>query len=128
MSTSPRTTESDVITASPAAALETAVCEVAGVVTRTQDGTVFLSGEVSLTVGTAGTAVTATIRRGAGTAGSIVAQTGPNTAVATDAYTIAVDGEDSPGLVDGETYTLTVTVAAATAASVVHQAALRATY
>ena len=126
--TNPRVLHTSTIEASPAAATETAVCEVDGIATRPGGSTVALSAAVSLTVGTTGASVQLRIRRGSGTGGTLVADTGAVNATAGTIVAVPINGQDSPGEVAGESYTLTVTVASATAASTVHQAGLTATY
>lgn len=75
---SPRFYTSSAIVGSPALAAETVVCQITGLDTQLGVATgVFLSGVVSFTVGTSGSAVTVRIRTGT-TAGSgtVVATTG----------------------------------------------------
>lgn len=124
----PRLLASATVKASPALAAETDVCEIAGIATRSDQDAVILHGSVDITAGTAGTAVTLKIRQGAGVGGTVVATYGPVTVTAADRYSIPIDGVDVPGQVAGESYTLTATVTAASAASTVHACALTALY
>ena len=78
--------------------------------------TVELSGSLSLTTGTATTAVSTQIRRGSDITGTVVGTSGAvtivNTAGGTNQY--QCDTQDQPGDVEGQQYTLTVTQTGAT--------------
>lgn len=128
MSTSPRIAESNTIVASPALAAETDICEVTGITTRTADGIVYLLGSVSFTVGTGGVTATLKLRRGQGTGGTVLATSAAETVVAGNKVDMQLDATDTPGLVAGQTYTLTLTVTTGSAASTVAEVTLRAEY
>jgi hypothetical protein len=126
---SPRFKSSSTIVGSPALALETIVCQITGL-----DGFigaasgVFLSGVVSFTVGTSGSAVTVRIRTGTTVgAGTVVATTGALTGGVTAANLLSQDLQGFDSAASGGTaiastsYCLTLQVTAGAAASTVSQ-------
>lgn len=131
---SSRVQSSSTVVASPALAAETVVCQVTGIPTDVPVVSgVFLSGDVSFTVGTSGTAIRVRIRTGttAG-AGTVVADTGAITGGVTAAnllsqdvqgFDTAVTGGAAPGTTS---YCLTLQVTAGAAASTVSQTNLTA--
>ena len=126
---SSRVVASSAIVGSPALAAETIVCQVTGIgVDVPVMSGVFLSGDVSFTVGTSGTAIRVRIRTGtvAG-AGTVIADTGAITGgvSATNLLSQDVQGFDtaaSGGAAPGTTsYHLSLQVTAGAAASTVSQ-------
>lgn len=124
-----RGVSSSAIVGSPSAASETVVCQITGIAADipVMSG-VFVSGVVSFTVGTSGSAIRLRIRTGtvAGS-GTVVADTGAITGgvAATNllsqdlqGFDTAVSGGGSPGTTS---YCLTLTVTAGAAASTVSQ-------
>jgi hypothetical protein len=129
---SSRFATSSTIVGSPSAASETVVCQITGLESDLGVVTgVFLSGVISFTVGTSGTAIRLRIRTGttAG-AGTVVADTGAITGgvSATNLLSQDLQGTDtavSGGNTIGATsYCLTLTVTGGAAASTVSQANL----
>ena len=130
----PRFASSNTVVGSPATNAATNVCQVTGLPTDTAVGTgVFLTGCVSLTVGTSGTAVTVKIRQGT-TAGSgtTIASSGAITGGISAGNLIS---QDLQGLDAGVTgfganasgsYFLEVTITGGAATSTVSQANLTA--
>ena len=126
---SSRVASSSAIVGSPATNAETVVCQVTGIGTDVpvMSG-VFVSGDVSVTVGTSGTAITVRLRTGttAG-AGTVVASTGAITGgvSATNLLSQDVQGFDtavSGGAAPGTTsYCLTLQVTGGAAISTVSQ-------
>lgn len=124
-----RVASSSAIVGSPAAAAETVVCQITGIDNQLAVmAGVFLSGVVSFTVGTSGTAIRVRIRTGvtAG-AGTVVADTGAITGGVTAANLLSQDlqGFDTSvvggGAVGATSYCLTLQVTAGAAASTVSQ-------
>ena len=126
--TNPRVVASSTVIASPAAGAETIVAQVDGIATRPGGSPVLLRGYVNLIIGTGGTLVYLTLRRGTTTGGHQVFQTDGITATAGASYTHYIEAIDIPGEVAGQSYVLTVTVSNATAASTISGTALDATY
>lgn len=115
------------VAASPAAAAETVVAAIApGAIPAGLAGDpVDLEGTVDLTVGATGNAVTLKIERGQVAGGAAIATFGPFTAVAANRYNFTINATDNETNLG---YVLTVTVAAATGASVVNAANLTAVW
>jgi hypothetical protein len=131
---SPRCASSNTVVGSPATNGATNVCQVTGLPTDTPVMTgVFLSGCVSLTVGTSGTAVTLKIRQGT-TAGSgtTIASTGAITGGISAGNLISQDiqgldaGVTGGGANASGSYFLEVTITGGAATSTVSQANLTA--
>jgi hypothetical protein len=129
MDLSPRFKSSSAIVGSPALALETIVCQITGLdgFTGAASG-VFLSGVVSFTVGTSGTAVQVRIRTGTTVgAGTVVADTGALTGGVAAGNKLSQDLQGFDAAATGGTaiastsYCLTVQVTAGAAASTVSQ-------
>lgn len=119
---------STTVVASPAAAAETAVCTVGPLSLETGDP-VDIIGLLDITIGTSGTSVTARLRRGSDTSGTAIATLGPANTTAASRYLLPIAYSDTqPDEYYGLQYTLTVTVAAATAQSTVNSVYLVALY
>lgn len=126
---SPRFKSSSAIVGSPALAAETVVCQITGLDNFLAAAAgVFLSGVVSFTVGTSGTAYTVRIRTGtAAGAGTVVATTGALTGGVAAANLLSQDLQGFDTAAAGGTaiastsYCLTLTVTAGAAISTVSQ-------
>ena len=122
---SPRFKSSSAIVGSPALAAETIVCQVTGLDSASG---VFLSGVISFTVGTSGTAVRIRIRQGTTVgAGTVVADTGALTGGVAAAALLSQDLQGFDSGVSGgaaiavTSYHLSLQVTAGSAASTVSQ-------
>lgn len=120
---SPRVFKSEVVAASPAAAVETTICTLAVQGDLSTALGVLLIGWATYTVGTNGTAVTFKIRQ-TDTSGTVVATTGAETAAATNLQGKTVMGVDDGQVLPRQVYVLTMTVTAGSAASTVSAATL----
>ena len=126
---SSRIASSSTIVGSPAAAAETVVCSITGI--ESDMGVVagvFLSGVVSFTVGTSGTAIRLRIRTGtAAGAGTVIADTGAITGGVSATNLLSQDlqgfdtGVTGGGSVGTTSYCLTLTVTGGAATSTVSQ-------
>lgn len=124
---SPRFFTSSATVAQPATAAETVICQITGIDTQLPVATgVFLSGVVSMTIGTAGTAARVRIRTGtAAGAGTVIADTGNLTGGVSAANLISQDiqGTDTTSTVGAgiatAAYCLTLTVPNASATSAI---------
>lgn len=94
--------------------------------TDQNESVVVLDGLVDITVGTGGATVTLKLERGNVAGGTLVQAVGPLTVTAANRYQASILGIDRPGVVTGQLYVLTVTVASATGNSTVNFAALQA--
>jgi hypothetical protein len=125
---SPRFFQSSTVAASPSAAAETVVCQIAAIVpdAAVVSG-VFLTGAVNFTVGTNGTAIRVRIRQ-TGVAGTVIADTGAITGGVAAANLLSQDiqGFDTAAVIPGQVYVLTLQVTAGSAASTVSSANLAA--
>lgn len=75
---------------------------------------ILIFASVNVTPGTATTTLAVRLRRGSGITGTQLNAGGPYTVLVTTAYFINLTWFDSPGIVAGQQYTLTVQQAAAT--------------
>lgn len=120
----------DAVAQIPPLHLASATCPAAGVtLTTTTEGSAVTSGGIStspgqtvrvlgtaiITTGTGTTTVTLRIRRGSGIAGTNVGTPTAATVTAGNTVTLTFGGEDSPGEVAGQQYSLTAQQAGATA-------------
>lgn len=90
---------------------------------------VSLSGSIDFLNSSTGTSVTLKIRRGNGITGTLITNAntwGPFTLVASNRVNFNIDGSDIPGLVGGQVYSLTVTVAGNSGTPVIEVATLQA--
>lgn len=119
---------SNAVAGSPAAAAETVIATLAGLVLPSNDP-VDIEGSCDVTVGTTGNAATLRIRRGADTTGTVLATYGPFTVVAANRVNLTINAVDTqvPEL-SGQGYVLTLQITAATAISTVNAAYLGALY
>ena len=125
----PRFLSSSTIVGSPALAAETIVCQITGIDGQLSvSGGVFLSGVISFTVGTSGTAVRLRIRQGTTVgAGTVVADTGALTGGVAAANLLSQDLQGFDTTASGGTaiavtsYHLSLQVTAGAAASTVSQ-------
>ena len=88
---------------------------------------VSISGVLDVTIGTAGTTLTVKVERGAVAGGTLVTSQGPYTVTAAQRVPIPFAAVDVPGVVVGQLYVVTVTVAAATGNSTVNFASISVT-
>ena len=96
-------------------ATETAILTTGGIDTTPQQERVLITGIVSVTPGTAATAIVVKVRRGSGVSGAEVGSTETQTGAAGTSQVVSFHVEDNPGEVEGEQYTITVTETSATA-------------
>jgi hypothetical protein len=126
---SKRVVQSSAVVGSPALAAETIVCTLPALDASVPFSTgVFLSGVVSFTVGTSGTAITVRIRQGAvAGSGTVVASTGAITGGVAAGNLLSQDlqGFDTAPAA-GQVYSLQLTVTGGAAASTVSQTNLTA--
>lgn len=122
---SPRVFKSEVVAASPAAAVETTICSVVVQGDLSTALGVVLFGWATYTVGTNGTAVTFKIRQ-TDTAGTVVVTSGAETATAAALASKPIMGVDDGQVAARQVYVLTMTVTAGSAASTVTAATLLA--
>lgn len=119
---------SNTVQGSPAGAAETAIAILAGLDIGLGNP-VDLEGTVDVTIGANGTAVTLKLERGSAAGGVIVATYGPFTAVAANRYNFTINGVDTQAAeLQNQSYTMTITVTAATAQSTVNAVYLGALY
>lgn len=92
---------------------ETVVNTSSAVNTDTVEQVVAIDAVVDLTVGTGGATVTLKIERGTVAGGTLVQAVGPLTVTAGNRVQQSIMAVDRPGVVTGQQYALTVTVASA---------------
>jgi hypothetical protein len=114
---------STAVTASPAAAAETAICTLTIGEDVAVTKAIYLFGWFSITIGTNGVGLTWKIRQ-TDTSGTTKAATGAETVVATQVYGRALAAIDTGPTLPGQAYVLTVTVASGSASSAVSAANL----
>ena len=115
----------DTVAASPSAATETIIATLTvGSQIAVVSG-VYLLGYAAYTVGTNGVSVNLKIRQ-TDTSGTTIKATGATTATAANLGSMDLQGFDTAGVLPGQVYVLTMTVASANAASTVSAAALYA--
>ena len=122
---SPRVFKSEVVAASPAAAVETTICSVVVQGDLSTALGIVLIGWATYTVGTNGTGVTFKIRQ-TDTSGTTVTASGATTAAATNLQDKTIMGVDDGQVAARQVYVLTMTVTAGSAASTVTAATLLA--
>lgn len=115
---------STVVLGSPALAADTAIVTTPPVSDDQGQRLIVLKGWLAFTVGTTGTGAILRIRQGAGVTGTSVAITGTMQVTAGNLVSFSILGQDSPGEVAGQQYTLCLQVVGATAASAVGSAFL----
>lgn len=122
---SPRVQRSTTVAASPAASSETTIC------TLTVSGNIAVStgillfGWAAFTVGASGVSVNLKLRQ-TDTSGTTVAATGAVTYTAADLGSLSLQGFDTAGVLPGQVYVLTMTVASGAASSTVSACQLTA--
>lgn len=117
--------QSNAVNASPGGSGEANICTFIGVTTNGPGDLVAISGFCTVTIGTAGVSALLRLRRG-GIAGQTLISLTPITVVAGNVYILDLQYVDTPGEVVNQQYSMTLTVASATAASTVGQAQLQA--
>lgn len=93
---------------------ETAVLTMNGLNTRGPSDTIMFEGQGKVASGTGVTAVTATLRRGSGITGTIVAVAEPQPLAASTTGTFTWSFVDAPGEIANASYTVTLTQVGAT--------------
>lgn len=122
---SSRFVRSVTVSASPAAATETTIASITIPGNVVQALGIELIGFAAFTVGTNGVSVNLKIRQ-TNTSGSTIAATGAVTATAANLGSLYVAGLDTAGVIPGQVYVLTMTVASGSASSAVSAVYLRA--
>jgi hypothetical protein len=113
--------------APPANATETVIFTTAGLSPSIDNGQVFLMWQFSCTVGASITSIVCRIRRGITTAGTFIGSNPwATTTAAAQFLTISGWYFDTPGVVSGQQYSLTIVQTAATGASTAVDGALLA--
>jgi hypothetical protein len=122
---SPRFVKSTTVVASPAAAAQTTIATLTIPSSLVQVAGVELVAWAALTVGTNGVSVDLKIRQ-TDTSGTTIADSGAVTATAANLITVSAHGFDTAGVLPGQVYVATLTVASGSAASTVSAVYLRA--
>lgn len=122
---SPRFVRSVTVAASPAAATETTIATITLPASISQAVGIEVFGWAGFTVGTNGVSVSLKIRQ-TNTSGSTIAASGAVTATAANLSQGVVCGLDTAGVLPGQVYVLTMTVASGSATSTVSAVYLRA--
>lgn len=93
---------------------ETVALTLPAISTPGPDAAVHIDGSLSMTYGTAATAVTVRVRRGTDATGTLVGEANAETVSAGNTSEQTFDVRDTPGEVAGQTYVVTVQQTAAT--------------
>ena len=119
-------TFSNTIVASPALAAETVVCTLGPLNLAVDNAAVYLDWFVGLTIGTSGVTLTPKLVRGSITGLTAINNPLAYTVVAANKYLFSGCWVDTPGVVAGLIYSLTLTIGSGAAASTISELSLSA--